>query len=90
VAVALPVFRFLPRWKEELVVTGPGGAFTLCFWMGIPTVCLPTEAAWPGKAPAWAADLWPALKDELASWCQQNNVALEIGDTASVWPNDAP
>lgn len=81
-----PTFRFTPRWKEELIVTGPGGAFILELPMGVLTACLPTEEAWPRKAPTWAHDLWPTLKVELEAWCAANRAALEISPTANVWP----
>jgi hypothetical protein len=81
-----PVFRFAPRWKEELVVTGPGGSFILELPMGVLTACLPTREAWNRQAPAWALDLWPTLKAELEAWCAANNATLEIDETAQVWP----
>lgn len=84
--MALPVFRFTARWREELVVTGPGGSFILELPMGVLTACLPSEAAWPTVAPAWAKDLWPVLRTELESWCLSNNANLEIDDSARVWP----
>lgn len=81
------IVSLLPRWKEELVVTGSGGdALILEFSMGIPTVYLPTEAVWAGKAPAWAAGLWPELREALEGWCQFNNAALVIEERAGVWP----
>lgn len=39
--MARTAFRFAPRWKEELVVTGPGGAFILDLPMGVLTAVLP-------------------------------------------------
>lgn len=81
-----PVLSLLPRWKEELVVTGPGGEqLILDFAMGIPTVYLPTEEAWARKAPAWAAGVWPQLRRELDPWCTFNNAALVVSETAGVW-----
>lgn len=79
-------FRFTPRWKEELVVAGPGGSFILALPMGVLTACLPTEQAWPTVAPAWAIDLWPVLKPELERWCAANGAGLEIDPTATVSP----
>ena len=82
------ILSIRPRWKEEVVVTGAGGdRLVLEFPMGIPTVYLPTEAAWAGKAPAWAAGLWPALRRELEDWCTFNNAALVVSETAGVWPD---
>jgi hypothetical protein len=51
------MFQFKPRWKEELVVSGPGGSFVLELPMGVLSAYLPTEETWRSKAPAWAADL---------------------------------
>jgi hypothetical protein len=81
-----PVFRFEPRWKEELIVTGPGGVFILELPMGQLAAYLPTEDAWGSKAPGWAVDLWPILKAELEIWCAANRAGLEIDPTASVAP----
>jgi len=79
-------FRFKPRWKEELVVTGEGGAFVLELPMGVLSAYLPTEDAWPEKAPAWAAKLWPILERELRQWCAANQAALHIDPSAGVYP----
>ena len=78
-------FHFAPRWKEELVVTGPGGSFILSFWMGIPTVNIPPEAEWRKRAPHWVQPLWTTLYEELAVWCQANNATLEVEKGASVY-----
>ena len=79
------IFRFQPRWKEELVVSGPGGSFVLELPMGALSAYLPTEATWPGKAPAWAVDLWPVLRSDLEEWCRANKANLIIDETANVW-----
>ncbi len=79
------IFRFSPRWKEMIIVTGPGGHFTLDYWMGIPTICLPPEERWRDVAPHWAVDLWPELRAELKAWCQANNTKLEIDPKAAVY-----
>jgi hypothetical protein len=78
-------FQFSPRWKEMMIVTGPGGHFTLDFWMGIPTISLPPEERWRDVAPSWAAELWPELKAELEDWCRNNNTKLEIDEKAGVY-----
>ena len=78
-------FRFNPQWKEEMVVTGPGGHFTLYFPIGVPTAILPTQDVWPDVAPAWAIDLWPQLKAELEQWCGENNVRFELDPEAAVY-----
>jgi hypothetical protein len=83
--VSGPIFRFMPRWKEEMVVTGPGGTFVLAFWMGIPTVSLPPEPEWRAMAPVWARPLWTRLYEELAGWCGQNNATLEVQAGATVY-----
>ena len=81
----MSTFTFQPRWKEELVCTGPGGSFVLDLPMGILTACLPTEAAWKRKAPEWARDLWPQLKTELQDWCRANNAKFVIDENAAVY-----
>jgi len=80
------VFSFKPRWKEQLVVRGPGGAFVLELPMGILSAYLPTEAAWREKAPDWVLDLWPQLKAELEEWCRDHKARFHIDETANVWP----
>jgi len=80
------VFSFQARWKEELVVTGPGGSFILELPMGVLSAYLPTEEAWAGRAPAWAAELWPALKRDLEQWCRDNGARLYVDETAGVYP----
>lgn len=79
------MFSFAPRWKEELVVSGPGGSFVLELPMGILSAYLPSEATWPDKAPAWAAGLWPQLRAELEHWCRANGAQFHIEDRAPVW-----
>ena len=79
------VFQFKPRWKEELVVTGPGGTFVLELPMGILSAYLPPQELWPEKAPEWARDLWPTLKAELEAWCRANEAKFIIDPTAGVW-----
>lgn len=74
----MPVFEFKPRWKEELVCTGPGGSFFLELSMGTLTAYLPSEQAFRSNTPAWAADLWPQLRIELEQWCAANNAALVV------------
>ena len=78
------IFTFQPRWKEEMVVTGPGGAFVLEMPMGITSVYLPTEAEWGKRAPAWARPLWMQLNAELEAWCRDNNSGFHIDKTAWV------
>ena len=83
--LAASVFSFQPKWREELVCTGPGGSFVLELTMGVLAAYLPTEEAWGSKAPVWARDLWPVLKVELEAWCKQHDARFVIDATAIVW-----
>lgn len=82
---AQTTFKFQPRWKEELVVTGPGGSFVLELPMGGLTAYLPPQNVWREVAPEWAKDLWPVLKTELEEWCKKNKADFHIDETASVF-----
>ncbi|MGE3690531.1 MAG: hypothetical protein AB7F98_04030 [Novosphingobium sp.] len=79
------MFTLQPQWKEMMIVTGPGGSFTLDFPMGIPTVVLPDEERWQHVAPDWARDHWRELKAEIQDWCRSNNARLEIDPKAGVY-----
>lgn len=81
----MSTFTFQPRWKEELVVTGPGGSFILELPMGVLSAYLPTESAWERKSPSWAKNLWPDLKNELEAWCVANKAAFIIDEQAGVY-----
>jgi hypothetical protein len=81
------MFKFQPRWKEELVCTGPGGIFVLELPMGVLSAYLPTEEIWRSRAPSWAIELWPTLKTELELWCKENHAQFFIHETATVWTN---
>jgi len=81
------MFTFQPRWKEELVVTGPGGQFVLELPMGILSAYLPTESAWQEKAPDWAKDSYSQLKSELEAWCSENKAKFYIEEDAGVCVN---
>lgn len=78
-------FKFQPRWKEELVCAGPEGTLVLELPMGVLSAYLPTEGVWQAKAPPWARDLWPILKEELETWCVANKAKLIIDETAGVF-----
>ena len=78
-------FTFQARWKEELVVTGPGGQFVLELPMGVLTAYLPTEKIWIKKAPHWARKLYPQIKQDLQEWCKENKANLVIDETAGVF-----
>ena len=80
-----PIFTFQPRWKEELVVTSKNGSFILDLSMGILSAYLPTQNVWHEKAPIWAKDSWPELKQELEAWCKENNAKFIIDATAIVY-----
>lgn len=79
------MFKFQPKWKEELVVNGPGGSFVLELMMGKLSAYLPSEHEWASRAPQWAVGLWPQLKLELEHWCIQNATVLYIEPDAQVW-----
>ena len=81
----MSMFTFGPRWREELVCTGPGGTFILELPMGVLSAYLPTEEAWQRKAPEWARKLWPVLKTELEEWCRVNHAKFVIDETALVY-----
>ena len=81
----MSIFKFEPRWKEELVVTGFGGSFILELPMGEFSAYLPTQTAWERKAPTWAKDLWPQLKQELEAWCVKNKAQFLVDETAGVY-----
>jgi hypothetical protein len=73
-------FRFAPRWKEDMAVTCVKGSFVLPFWMGNPTVELPSQDRWTAVAPDWPSDQWDELHRALTLWCNGNGAALEISD----------
>ena len=78
------VFIFQPRWKEELFCKGATGEFVLELSMGVLSAYLPTEDSWKEKAPIWARELWPVLRDELAEWCEVNKANFFIDPTTNV------
>lgn len=80
-------FKFQPRWKEELVVSGEGGQFILELPMGILSAHLPTEATWKSKSPDWAKDHYSELRAELEEWCIRNNAKFVIDEAAGVEVN---
>jgi hypothetical protein len=81
----MSTFSFQPRWKEELVCTGPGGSFVLELPMGVLSAYLPIQEAWKRKAPEWARELWPDLKTELEIWCSANDARFFIDQNAQVF-----
>ena len=81
----MSTFKFQPRWKEELVCTGPDGSFILELPMGVLSAYLPTEEEWKIKSPVWARDMWHILKAELESWCKENKAEFFIDKSAGVF-----
>jgi hypothetical protein len=81
----MSTFKFEPRWKEELVCTGPGGSFVLEMPMGKLTVLLPPEDEWRVRGPDWARELWPLLHDELKAWCEKFDVEFAVYASAGVF-----
>lgn len=79
-----PMFKFQPRWKEEMVVTSKDGAFVIDLAMGNLTAYLLPEDLWREQAPDWAKEHWPQLKRELEAWCEKYNAKLAIDVTAVV------
>ena len=82
------MFRFQPRWKEELIVEvigGTNGSFMLEIVGNPATVYLPTEPVWRARVPRWAQELWPQLHTELQSWCAGNRTTLVVEATAQVY-----
>ena len=53
--------------------------------MGVLSAYLPTESAWKKKAPGWARDLYPTLKQELETWCKENKAQFVIDESAGVY-----
>jgi hypothetical protein len=79
------LFRFQPRWKEELLVSGSGGSFVLDMPMGVSSVNCPSETTWRECAPDWAQSLWPDLHRELEDWCAENGTDLYVYHSAPVY-----
>ena len=85
---ASQMFRFQPRWKEELIVEvvgGTEGAFMLEIVGSPVTVYLPTEPVWRARVPRWAQELWPQLHMELQSWCAEKRITLIVEPSARVY-----
>lgn len=76
---------FQPRWKEELVCTTASGTFTLEMPMGAPAVYFPTSSKWSEVAPSWAQPYWASVQKQLAAWCNSQNVALHIEESAGFY-----
>jgi len=76
--------RFEPRWKEELVCTLNDRSVVIELTMGTLTVYLPSERKWEASAPEWAKRDWGRFREELAAWCAQQNIPLQIDDGAWV------
>lgn len=83
-----PMFKFQPRWKEEMVVTSKDGTFVIDLAMGNLTAYLLPEDLWREQAPSWAKEHWAQLKSELEAWCEKYNAKLAIDVTAVVMTAD--
>jgi hypothetical protein len=81
----MAVFRFQPRWKEELVCTAPRRNPRAGTPDGILSAYLPTEEEWKRRAPEWARGLWQELKSELEEWCQSKDAQFIIDPKAIVY-----
>lgn len=76
------IWRFTPRWKEELVCTSSDGRLVVDMAMGQPNVYFPTDEAWARQAPDWARDRRAELLAELERWCLAQGVRLTVDDSA--------
>lgn len=79
------MFRFEPRWKEELVVHHDAGSFVLAFPMGRPNVCLPSESRWIEISPSSLKAFWPDLHSQLEAWCKSHDLPLTINDEETAY-----
>ncbi|CAG9237494.1 hypothetical protein BCAR13_810002 [Paraburkholderia caribensis] len=77
-------WTFRTRWKEELVCSSSIGGLILEMPMGVPSIYLPTEAAWQASAPEWARPYWDSIHTQLKSWCALHSFPLVVDGTASV------
>lgn len=53
--------------------------------MGVPSIYLPTEAAWQNSAPEWAQPYWSKIHAQLEAWCARHGFPLYVDSTASVF-----
>jgi hypothetical protein len=81
---AISKVRFQPRWKEELVCTMDGKPFVVELTMGILTVYFPDQSKWEASAPDWAKHQWARVREDLATWCEQQKIPLVIQNHAWV------
>ena len=72
------IYKFFPKWKEELICQCADGTFILDYDMGSPTVYLPAKNKWATVAPDWSLEQWDTIYAQLTDWCSQNNVTLAI------------
>jgi len=52
------IFKYQPKWKEELIGTYGENRFTVEMTMGKLNVFFPLESIWEDKAPEWAKGKW--------------------------------
>jgi hypothetical protein len=76
---------FLPRWKEELVVTSEEGILIFELTMGKLHVYFPDQQRWSGQVPSWAKDKWEIYLTACREWCQQNKIPISIVGNAYVF-----
>jgi hypothetical protein len=75
---------FAPRWREELVVTGPLGTLVFEFTMGSKHVYFPDEARWCASVPTWAREHWQEYLAACRAWCERERVPLSVVGDAHV------
>lgn len=80
-----PIYKFQPRWKEELTCRLEDKEFVLEFPMGVPTVYFPTEDKWSEVSPQWALGHWSVLLSQLRLWCSANDVKFVVDATSNVY-----
>lgn len=78
-------FTFRPQWKEELVCSCQLGEFILEMPMGVPSVYIPTQAAWQDRAPMWARPYWSSVHVQLMDWCTNHGFPLHVDDSANIF-----
>lgn len=77
-------FKFEPRWKEELLVTGEGGRFVLEMPMGVSSVYFPSESIWQDLSPDWAKSQYNDIETELSRWCSDHAIDLYVSASATL------
>jgi hypothetical protein len=78
------VWRFAPRWKEELVCTSSSGELVLEMMIIEPHVYFPLDEAWARQAPGWAKERRGELLAALREWCAAEDIPLTVDERAWV------